>query len=251
MNPPEAVMCWACYTPLTGGAATAPASAPNSGPMVSSGGELGLKKPIPPAQLAVLGVALLLALGFGAKTFMGGSTEEGPLQPTVPTGGSDNFPTPPQGNVPPPPVVPAVPPPGGGDVPQPPQQPPPFSVVAPPNFGYSVGTLGILLTNPNTTSRQAASYAAYARQQMMRNKQWAVLHIYVFTDRESGVAFQQYQARRKSAPLEARDFAALANLWPRVLVRYEYNRGAEGILLPSRSPGNWWTGRTLYTKVKQ
>jgi hypothetical protein len=111
--------------------------------------------------------------------------------------------------------------------------------------------MAIVLNNPAATAREAAAIAAAVRQKMMQNKKWTILHIYVFNDRQAGTRFRQFQRPRRGAPLSNDDYQALVDLWASSPVRYEYNRGAEGILLPSRSPSNWWTGRTIYVKVKQ
>ena len=50
-NPPEAVMCWACYTPLSGSAGSGPSS--QSTPAHAAESE---KKAIPPWQLGLVAV---------------------------------------------------------------------------------------------------------------------------------------------------------------------------------------------------
>lgn len=254
MNPPEAVMCWACYTPLAGGAANASSTSTPASPVVTS--SAAQKQAIPKWQLGVLGVALLLGLGFGAKTFLGGSSidddAEAPVTSSdVPkTDAPAPAPAPAPANVPapPPPVVTTNPP---KESVVPPPQKAPYSIISAPNARYNWGTMAIVLTNPEATPRQAAGVAALVRLKMMQNKRWTILHIYVFNDRQAGTRFRQYQRQRRGAPLSADDYQALAELWERSPVRYEYNRGTEGILLPSRSPSNWWTGRTIYVKVKR
>ena len=245
MNPPEAVMCWACYTPLSGGAA-ASGPAPASGPIV---GEVAAKPSIPPWQLGVLGVGLLIALGMGAKTFMGGSgdgDDETPAAITQPEGEQAAAPVP--AGVPPVPVPVANPP---ADVAVPAPNPKPdYSIVSIPNARYNYGTMAIVLADPNATPTQAAAIAAGVRQKMLQNKKWQILFIYVFNDRGAALSFKQLQSTRKGAPLGPNDFRSLSGVWGRAPIRYEYNRGTEGILLPSRSPGNWWTAKTIYTRVR-
>jgi hypothetical protein len=125
----------------------------------------------------------------------------------------------------------------------------PFSVISAPNPRYSNGTMGIVLNSKPPSVPEAAALALYIRQQMMRNKKWSVLFIYVFADRATGVTFRRYQSQRKSAPLDTADFEALAAIWPKTLVRYEFKQGAEGYLIPSQNPNGWWRGRTIFRKV--
>jgi hypothetical protein len=243
-------MCWACYTPLSGagsGAAQGPSVATKS-PHEAD----GFKKPIPPWQLGVVGIALLLALGVGAKMMFGGSGDPDSSDSsgiTAPAPGRPAVAAPVTiTSVPPPPVSPG-PPSNSADT-APPPRPDSFSIVAAPDPRFSFGTMAIVPTNPNLNTREAAQLAVFARQQMMRSKKWQILHIYVFANREAGMVFRRYQTARKGAPLGPDDYQKLADLWPNTLVRYEYNRGSEGILIPSRRPSSWWGNKPVYTKAR-
>jgi hypothetical protein len=206
-----------------------------------------LKKPITPVQMGVVVVGLLIALGFGAKTFFGGGEANVSVDtPIAPTDTTPNM-APTNVTIPPPPVI-SPNPPAAVEIPPPVELP--FTIVTLPNNKFNVGTMGVVMTRTGVTPREAAATAVALRQKMMRGKKWLTLHIYVFADRDAAVQFQQFQSRRSGAPLGPGDFSALSTLWPKTIIRYEYNRGAEGFLIPSQSPNSWWTGRTVYSKVK-
>lgn len=251
LNPPEAVMCWACYTPLSGDGGSA-AAAPR--PAVQS--EEREKPGFATWQIGLVVVVLLGAIGFGAKTFLGSSSEEdgdmpAPTAPDRPgprnnIGGNNNTNTNFNSSIPSPspgtqPVQPATPQTGS------------YSVVASPNPKYTWGVIGIVPSDPNTTTDQAAQMAAGMRQKMMsNNKKWAKLHIYVFKDRQTGNTFRKYQTGRKGAPLDGPDYQNLSgNVWPNTLIRYEYDRGVEGVQIPQQNPTAWWGTKTNFAKVSK
>lgn len=259
MNPPEAVMCWACYTPLTGaavasaGMAGAVAGVPGMAGAATAGGRPGTavgppveegekqKTAIAPWQMGVLAVALLLAIGFGAKTMFGGSAES--LPSDVPTAQVDTQPA-----VDPAPVSVAP-----ASAPPPPAGPPvadstvqevrklPYTIILQPNPDQKRGTMAIVATQPNLTAQQAANIARVTRANMTNAARWQPLHIYVMADVPSAQQFNAFQVKRNGAPLGSADYQGLSALWPKVLVRYELNRGRETIAYPSSNPTNWWT----------
>jgi hypothetical protein len=239
-NPPEAVMCWACYTPLSGSAAggSIPAGASRNAPSATSEGEE--KKAIPPWQLAVIGIGLLLAIGTGIKSMMPASTEA-PMDdlPAV-----TNNPT--EAGAPAPAAAPAAvvsAAPGGGVSVTPTEAP--FKIVVPPNPRVSVGTLAIVPTDKNASGPMAASYAAYARRQYAsQNNRWTTLYIYVFSDDKSAQDFAEVMKKRRGVALSSDDMSRLSSLWGAAIARYEYSavngRRVERVLYPSKNPSGWW-----------
>src|SRR5687768_1195972 len=97
-------MCWACYTPLTGGApvaAAAGAAAVRAGAAPADVGEEKERK-IQPWQIGVVVVGLLIVLVMGVRSMMppsDSSIDEAAI-PTTPVdpGGSSPAPAPPQGS---------------------------------------------------------------------------------------------------------------------------------------------------------
>ncbi len=250
LNPPEAVMCWACYTPLSGPASAAGAAAPagKAAPKQSD----DEKKKSPPWQMGVVGVALLGGIFVGVRTMMPASssvdeeTETGTTDTKRPgePGDSPNQPSAPTTSSPSAPPAPArAAAPAGSSVPAP--QEAPFTVVVPPNPRRSVGTMAIVPTDGTSSGPQAAALAAYTRRQYKgRTKQWTSLYIYVFSDNRGAEYFASYMKRRKGAELTESDFSYLTNLWGSVLTRYEYTtyngKRVERALYPSKNPDGWW-----------
>jgi hypothetical protein len=244
-NPAEAVMCWACYTPLSGGGAVAAgagaatASGAVAAPGTAVAHEESNKKAIPPWQIGVIVVALLLGIGFGVSQFMGGSSSdviEGPggTEYSAPLAEPIN-----PGSEPPPQVSGPAPEPGpvtGGPV-----QPEfaPFDMIAPPNINSQWGVMAIVPTRSGVDGRKAVALAAFARR-AFQNPRWRAVHVYVFADRQAALQFKEYQRNRQSEVLGAGDMAALSNLWSRCVVRYEFNGGRENVRYPSRNPSGWW-----------
>lgn len=237
-NPAEAVMCWACYTPLSG-APVASGPIPGSTP---APGEAPEKKPIAPWQIGVIGLALLIAAGFGISTMMGGSTADMGMDTPIP-------------NVQPP-MNTNVPVASGGTVnveapglqqsiAQTPQQQldrgavSAYTVTTQPNRKWPIATVGIVPTQPNIAPAQAAKLAATLGRRMKGS--WKNTHIYVFSDAQAADAFQQYQRGRDNAPLEPNDYSQLQNVWRSTLARYEISNGVESIRYPQQN-ANWWAG---------
>lgn len=251
MNPGEAVMCWACYTPLAGGAGGAVAGADGAGgtaamstPTIIS--DEGEKKPVEKWQIALIGVALLLGVGFGVRSMIGGETggddgtgtadNMGTITTTVVDPGNGGAPVAP----PSPGTTTTVPNPGmGGGGPVAPE-PAPYTVVSPANPQSDWGVLGIVPTVPNITPQRAASLAAAAYKQF-KNNGWKAMHIYVFADNQAGQVFSDFQLPRRSAALGAGDYGQLTQLWPRCLVRYEVNGPRARVHYPSKQPNSWWS----------
>lgn len=252
MNPGEAVMCWACYTPLTGaavgagagGGGTAAVSTPG---VIAHDDDGGQKKAIPPWQMGAVGVGLLLLLGVGAKTMMGGGgggdggdggdggTTNGVQRPL-------DRPDRPNGPV----NVPSTNPNGpiGPSTTTVDPKPLPFTMAVPPNPASAWGVMAIVPTDSNIGATRAASLASFAAKMQARSGKWAAMHVYVFQDMASANMFKQYQVPRRSEALTAGDYNQLINLWPHCLARYEVNGGRESILYPSNAPNGWWAGRS-------
>lgn len=244
-NPTEAVMCWACYTPLSGESNGA-GSTPGRAEAATDSGEE--KKKIPPWQMAVIGAALLGGVFLGVRTMMPAPSdaEEEETSTTETTGGTTTPDASGPGPSAPPAPAPSAPPPAGTAVPAP--QEAPFTVVVPPNPRLSVATMAIVPTDGTATGPQAAALASYTRRQFKGNtKQWRSLYIYVFSDAQSAQYFAEYMKRRKGAALAASDFSYLSNLWGSVLTRYEYTtykgKRVERALYPSKNPNGWWDQR--------
>jgi hypothetical protein len=247
MNPAEAVMCWACYTPLTGGAPVA-AGAGGAGalaqPNAPSASNDDNKKSIAPWQIGVLAVALLIGLGFGVSSMMGGGSvgdssqggsggiEISPPSSSSSGGGGGG------GSVAPGAVAPPISSSGGGGEIKPAAAP--FSIVTAPNPALQWGIMSIVPTQPNVSPQKAASLAAFAGRQFKRNSEWRALQVYVFQNMEAAQAFKVYQTGRRQDVLGPGDYTALANIWPQCLARYEINGTRETVKLPSSAPTSWW-----------
>lgn len=243
-NPAEAVMCWACYTPLSGSSAASPAGAAPGGRSAPAATANADEKPkIPPWQLAVIGIGVLLAAGLGVRTLMPADSEDTEDDSTPPAAATANDPQP--GAPPPAPeaVVSAAPQGGGAVVVTPTEAP--FTIVVPPNPKLSVATMAIVPTDNTTSGPMAASYAAYVRRQYSAQaKNWSTLYIYVFSDAQSAQYFANLMKRRRGAALTESDMSSLSTLWSSTLARYEYSteRGkrVERVQYPSKNPSGWW-----------
>ncbi len=248
-NPPEAVMCWACYTPLSGGAVAAGASPGVAGAVATTRPNVAEheekeKKPVAPWQIGVVVLALLIGVGFGVSQFMGGGSDtvaDTPSLPQTDPGVQDPGTVAQQPYSPPPPSAPAVTSTESGGAATPPTFVP-YDMVSAPNTQLSWGVMAIVPTQANVSDSKAASLAAFARRQY-QNPNWRAVHIYVFADRQTALQFKEYQRGRKSNVLGPGDMAALTNLWSRCLVRYEFTGGRESVRYPSKNPTGWWVGR--------
>ena len=245
-------MCWACYTPLSGGV-TASTSASN-GPVGTMGAmdEKSRKAPIPMWQIGVLGLAVVVGLGFLATSLMGGSTSGndsptyGPIanstvgttttRPSF-TGSANTSPS----IGAPPAVVPAAPITATGEV--------RFTMSLPPTRGIPWGTMAIVPTD-GAASQDAAGLAATAARQMSRTGRWDGLDVYVFGDAEAAQRFAQHQRLTNGAALGPDDYNSMRDLWPSALLCYQYSNGNESIRYPARNPDGWWNVKPKYARSR-
>jgi hypothetical protein len=237
-NPPEAVMCWACYTPLsaaTAGAATTKRSKTTSVQTIDD--EEHVKPATQPWQIAVIAIGLIFVLFWVGKNFLPSGSSGDQLPPASSPG------TNPGGAAPPAPIeqsststsgtstISAVTP-----------QKLPFTIAVAPNPNITVGTMAIVPTDSNISTGQAASLASFTRSQFTQMKRWNKLYIYVFRDQQSAKQFANYQRSRRGAPLTGSDYRNLTSLWGSALACYEYNNGSEQMFTPTNNPSGWWTG---------
>ena len=256
-NPAEAVMCWACYTPLAGGAAAVAGGGlvtPRGGaaavtPAGTAAAEKEEKTPVDPKIFLVIGL-LVVAMGIGAFTtgLVGGpgTPDPGP----VPGDGGGDPPMDGGGGFVPPPQAPVQQPnfptggtTGGGTTGGIPVQAAAFRMIFPPDPNKPNGTMAIMAPSPTLTPQQARALARVARQQVAPGGRWTSMQILVFNEEGAGRIFQKYQARRRGAKLTSREYAELASqgVWNAVPVYYESQGRSERVYLPSASPNNWWT----------
>ena len=250
-NPAEAVMCWACYTPLTGNAPIpgamgngavrpgAGAATGKPGPIGAPTEEEGSKKPIDPKLFVVGGLLVLGLVIAGVMNFSGGSSstdDPTPTNPVNPDGGGTTAGAPaPPAPAPAPPSIPSDP---NAAAVAPAALP--YNVIVPPNPQYATGTMGILATQANISPGQAASLAKFARNQFARNGKWTGMQIAVFSNSDSARQFAAYQAKRKGAPLKAGDYQQLSGVWSGAPAFYESSGKRESVAYPSRNPNAWW-----------
>lgn len=239
-------MCWACYTSLTGGGVGAAALAGAGAPM---GGATPIadsdeKKKIDPKHLAIIGIGLLVAAGFGVSTMMGsGEGESDPL----PFGGdtiqpNKLTPAPVTAQVPaasgPNPVGPSAPTPGEIGV----AQKTPYQLVAAPNLRYSAATAAIVPTQNNVSAAEAKALAAVAQRQILQKKKFSPVEIFVFNDATSAQTLATYQRRRRGAPLTAADYSSpdLASAWKSVIIRHRNDGKRTAYTFPNIQPASFW-----------
>jgi hypothetical protein len=259
-NPAEAVMCWACYTPLSAG--PAPAAAGARAPIAKPGpggppgpgvgeGEEGEKKKLS-LDPKVIGLLAFLFVGGGIAAFMnmghssggddgGGDTpaDTPPAQSGGNTGGQQPAPQPQpdaqiaQSNTQ---IAPGT---------LPPVTPIPYTPVVPPNPNLATATIGIVPSRPNVTAAEAAGLARFAKNQYQKQRKWSSMQIFVFENQQTARAFGDYQARRRGAQLSPADYQSLANanVWSGTPACYEMQGKVEFVTYPSKSPSNWWTAR--------
>jgi hypothetical protein len=247
-NPAEAVMCWACYTSLSGGAAAVgigaggPAAAPGKAPMTDS----GEKKKIQPAHLAIIGVGLLVALGFGATQLLGSGGEavdEFPLPPPKPQSSSvSSEPAQPQQAVislppGPSPAMPNAVVPAAGPV---------YNIVASPNPREQWATMAIAPVNGQFKEKEAQAVAQFASRQLQRSKKYAATEIVVINDTRAAEIFSEHYNRNQQKPLSASDYTdptLVANVWPFTPVRYVNANGKESFTFPQKNPTGFWKNK--------
>ena len=203
-------------------------------------------------QIGVLGLAVVVGLGFLATSLMGSSaTNDAPaygpiaqrssktsitINPSF--GGSTN--TSPSSDAPPA-VVPASPVTSTGEV--------RYTMSVPPTRGIPWGTMAIVPA-AGASSQDAAGLAATAARQMSRTGRWDGLYVYVFGDAASAQTFAQYQRQNEGEALDTGDYNALRDLWPNALLCYEYSNGNEAVRYPSKNPSGWWNVKPQYTRSR-
>lgn len=238
-NPPEAVMCWACYTPLSAaaagtGAGAAKRSAASS--VQTHDDEEHVKPATQPWQIAVIAIGLIFVLFWVGKNFLPSGSSGDTLPPAASPGFSP-------GDAAPPPVAQSSTSQSGtSSISAVTPQKLPFTVAVAPNPNITVGTMAIVPTESNISASQAASLASFTRSQFTQMKRWNKLYIYVFRDQQSAKQFANYQRSRRGAPLTGSDYRNLTSLWGSALACYEYNNGSEQIYTPTNNPSGWWTG---------
>ncbi|MBW3636226.1 MAG: zinc finger Ran-binding domain-containing protein [Armatimonadetes bacterium] len=249
-NPAEAVMCWACYTPLSGSAATtgiagaaglagfggttSAAQAPVGVPAV----EEAPKKGVDPKLVGI--VAFLLIGGVVAFLVNGGmSGGSGPV--TADTALTE---APADPNAPPPPPVAAPPPlsvaPSSTTTAPPAPVPVIFTTVTAPNPKFETGVVGVLV--PPAKAGQATGAAKFVRDQFSRNGSWTRMQVVVFADSATADAFRAYQGPRGGRPLDATSYQQLSTqgVWTNTLAFLESSGKKEVMHYPSRNPNGWW-----------
>lgn len=236
-NPPEAVMCWACYTPLSAAAAGAGAAATRrpakSSAQTTDEDEDDRKPAAQPWQIAVIAIGLIFALFTVGKNFLPAGSSSDDMPPPTPIGIVGPAPE----------AAPApasTTPTSSGNLSAVAPQKLPFSIAVSPNPNITVGTMAIVPTNPNISTGQAASLASFTRSQFTQMKRWNKLYIFVFRDQQSAKQFANYQRSRRGAPLTGNDYRNLTSLWGSALSCYEYNNGHERVYTPSHNPSSWW-----------
>jgi len=260
-NPAEAVMCWACYTPLTAGAGAAMGAGarsgattfPASGAMPHAGGAQGgeqEKKKTDPRLFFVGGGLLVAGLIFAFTSgLIGGGggappSEAGPVATDPPgTGQGPVTVIVPQSPVPIQPVV------GGPTQPQQPTGPTiapvpaRYRVVVPPSPKYPTATLAIAPTTPGAPA--GPGLAKSARQQYQKSGKWSGYQIAVFSQAEDATAFRDYMNTRRGAPLGPQQYAELtsSNAFKGASTFYTFRDNRENYYSPSTSP-NWWNNST-------
>lgn len=251
-NPAEAVMCWACYTPLSGSAPLGAglAAAATAGAMPKTvGAPIGVPQTQQPAKKGIdpklIGVgAFLLVGGLAAllmSGLMGGKSGEVVATGVDPTAPIDFAPSIPSGGGRPVAVAPPMLGGGGGGGAPPAPAPLPFKTVASPGGGFKTGTMGILVAG----NANMAGAAKFAKDQFASNGRWTNMQVAVFTDPATGDAFAKFQSARKNAPLTNAEFRELADsgVWNNTPVFLDSRGSQERIYYPSRSPQSWWPGR--------
>lgn len=260
-NPAEAVMCWACYTPLTASAGAAMGAGPGmggggtatmqrAGTAIIPGADDGAaKKQIDPRIFFVAGGLLLAGLlvaftqgmfsgggGDGMTVDSGGSNTAAPSTPSnfrsIPgTTVSTGSPGASQGTAP------------NTDAPvSAPTQP--WTMVVSPSPRFTTATFAIAPSQPGISPEDAKTMARNARQQYISNGKWTSMQIVVFSTADSGQTFKQYMSERKGQPLGPNDYASLAQsgAWNNAVVYYETINNGERARFPSKNPTNWWSG---------
>ena len=257
-NPAEAVMCWACYTPLAGGAAAVAGGGlvtPRGGAAaVSPAGTAAAKdeekSPVDPKIFVIVGLLIAAAVigSFTTGILGGGGNDTGVPDVTPIAGGGEGGTTGP----PPPPqqqqqVQPPTftPPTNSGPTTTTGVVAPQWKVVIAPDARQPVGTMGIILNTPNVSPAQALSLAKNAKQTFERGGKWTGMQVIVFSDQNAAKTFLKYQAQRRGAALTPYQYQDLANqgLWSSVPAYYETQGKTERSYYPSSNAKIWWSSR--------
>ena len=258
-NPAEAVMCWACYTPLAGGAAAVAGGGlvtPRGGvaavtPAGTAAAQDAEKTPVDPKIFVIVGLLILAAVIGSFTTGLiggGGGGGGGEVPDVTPIAGGPEMggttgppPSPPQQPVQAPVFTPPTNTTGGDTTPVVPQ----MKVVVPPDPRQPIGTMGIILSTPNASPAQALALAKFAKQTFERGGKWTGMQVLVFNDQNAAKTFLKYQAQSKGAPLTPYQYQDLANqgLWNNVPVYYETKGRTETPYYPANNPKGWWSRR--------
>ncbi len=254
-NPAEAVMCWACYTPLAGGAAAVAGGGlvtPRGGaaavtPAATAAAQDAEKTSVDPKIFAVVGLLIAAALIGSFTTGLIGGSSAGSVPEITPMPGDEgeipfvDQPVP----APPPVQAPVFTPPtntGGGDTQA--AVAPQFKTIVAPDPRQPTGTMGIILNTPNVSPTQALALARFAKQRFEPGGRWSGMQVVVFSDPAAAKTFLKYQAQRKGARLTPKEYQDLADqgVWNSVPVYYETRGKTEMPYRPSANPKGWWTG---------
>ncbi len=246
-------MCWACYTPLSGGAVAA-GGVPAAG-TIGVTEERTKKTPIPMWQIGVLGLAGVGGLIFLAMSLMGGSSSTEPpvygtdtTSTTISTSTRVTNPSFSTSSTSPSvssgpaaaPVTPAAPVTQTGQL--------RFTLSTSPQRGIPWGTMAIVPTD-SAAAQDAAGLAATASQQMAKTGRWDGLYVYVFQDASTAQKFRTYQKDHDGQPLGEADYESLKDLWPNTLLCYQNSRGDEALRYPSKNPDGWWNDAPKITRA--
>lgn len=234
-------MCWACYTSLTGGAVVAGGAMSGGGLKPGAMTDSGDKKKFDP-KFAVIGVGLLVIVGFGISKVMGGSEEDEPLDL-----GKAKKKTVKNEESAPAPVVQASTASFGAPAEVPKGQSVPigvfpYNMVAPPNPKAQWAVVGIVATTNELNDGQARGLAAFAHRQLDKVKKFPTTEIYVFNDVQAAQAFATYQNLRRGAQLTPKDYQSpsLTPVWNKALVRYLSFNNRVFYSSPARNPAGFW-----------
>jgi hypothetical protein len=248
-NPAEAVMCWACYTSLSGGAMAAPAGAGPVGGAIAAGtmDDAGDKKKIEPKQLAIIGVGLVVALGFAAKTMMGSGAAPEDVMPdisatgssggssttTTSTSSSSSSSTS---------TTPAAtgPNPGGPAAAAADAPPFPYRLAVGPNPGSKWATMAIVPNKGAMKESEAKALAEFAYRYQQKSRKFPVVEIFVINSSQDADTFAEYQNKRRGDQMGAGDYQALRQVWGNTPVRYLNVNGRATVSSPQRNPDAFW-----------
>lgn len=243
-------MCWACYTPLSTGAAVAgaPAGAPGTlskGPKPVSVEEEKDKKQVDPKLFAAVGLLFVAGIiGLFTTGVIGGGGEEEEEDVPAPAAKSETKEE--NKEEAPPSVAPAIAPasgPGGGvsaDVGE-----IAYRTVFGPDPRNSTGTMGILAKEKQLSAAQAGGLARFAREHYARSGKWSQMQIAVFTDEAAANQFAAYQRKRRGQRLSPSNYSDLASqgVWTGAAAFFQSSGKKEAIYSPASNPNSWWMNK--------